>query len=70
MINFPQRNWTDYGGEVKWADDVQTAIKELWNTSHKALMTEACIDLVKKKQMELPQLRKARTSIHTSVSVL
>ena len=48
-----------------WSD--LTAIKEIWNTSHKALMTEACIDLVKKKQMELPQLRKARTTIHTAV---
>ena len=47
-----------------WSD--LTAIKKVWNTSHKALMTEACIDLVKKKQMELPQLRKARTSIHTT----
>ena len=34
-----------------WSD--LTAIKEIWNTSHKALMTEACIDLVKKKQMKL-----------------
>ena len=48
-----------------WSD--LTAIKLLFNTSHKALMTEACIDLVKKKQMELPQLRKARVSIHTVV---
>ena len=48
-----------------WSD--LTAIKKIWNTSHKALMTEACIDLVKKKQMELPQLRKARTTIHTAV---
>ena len=51
-----------------WSD--LTAIKKIWNTSHKALMTEACIDLVKKKQMELPQLRKARTSIHTSLAHL
>ena len=49
-----------------WSD--LTAIKEIWNTRHKALMTEACIDLVKKKQMELPQLRKARTSIRSAVS--
>ena len=48
-----------------WSD--LTVIKLLFNTSHKALMTEACIDLVKKKQMELPQLRKARTTIHTAV---
>ena len=48
-----------------WSD--LTAIKKIWNTSHKALMTEACIDLVKKKQMELPQLRKARTTLHTVV---
>ena len=48
-----------------WSD--LTTIKEIWNTSHKALMTEACIDLVKKKQMELPQLRKARTTLHTVV---
>ena len=48
-----------------WSD--LTAIKLLFNTSHKALMTEACIDLVKKKQMELPQLRKARTTIQAAV---
>ena len=48
-----------------WSD--LTAIKLLFNTSHKALMTEASIDLVKKKHMELPQLRKARTTIHTAV---
>ena len=46
-----------------WSD--LTAIKEIWNTGYKDLMTEACIDLVKKKQMELPQLRKARTSLHS-----
>ncbi len=48
-----------------WSD--LTAIKEIWNTSHKGLMTGACIDPVKKKQMELPQLRKARTTLHTVV---
>ena len=58
--NYPLRISKDL-----WSD--LTAIKKVWNTSHKALMTEACIDLVKKKQMELPQLRKARTTIHTAV---
>ena len=50
--------------EVLWND--LNAIKELFNTSINALMTESCIDLVKKKQMEIPQLRKARTSIHSA----
>jgi uncharacterized protein YbdZ (MbtH family) len=56
--NYPLRISKDL-----WSD--LTAIKKVWNTSHKALMTEACIDLVKKKQMELPKLRKARTTIHS-----
>jgi len=40
----------------------------LFHTTSKALITEACIDLVKKKQMELPQLRKARVSSHTAMA--
>ena len=43
-------------------------IQSLFDTSKNALITEGIIDLVKKKQMELPQLRKARTSIHTAAS--
>ena len=41
-------------------------IQRLFGASKNALITEGIIDLVKKKQMELPQLRKARTSIHTA----
>ena len=48
-------------------DDLKD-IQSLFGTSKNALITEGIIDLVKKKQMELPQLRKARTSIHTGAS--
>jgi len=59
----PQHNYALRLPKLLWND--LNAIKEIFNTNNNALITEACIDLVKKKQMELPQLRKARTSIHT-----
>ena len=62
----PQHDYALRIAKPLWND--LTIIKELFHTTSKALITEACIDLVKKKQMELPQLRKARVSIHTAMA--
>ena len=65
-MNQPHHNYPLRIPKELWND--LTDIRMLFNASTNALMTEACIDLVKKKQMELPQLRKARTSIRSAVS--